>query len=77
MYDLLICDGKIVDGSGQPGFVGNIAVLDGRIVAVGDVQGEARKVIGARGLVVAWPSICECVSTHPGATTNPLSLIHI
>ncbi|HBX72202.1 MAG TPA: amidohydrolase, partial [Halieaceae bacterium] len=79
MYDLLICDGKIVDGSGQPAFVGNIAVLDGRIVAVGDVQGEARKVIDARGLVVApgwvdthshmdgqatWDPYCSPASNH-------------
>jgi N-acyl-D-amino-acid deacylase len=53
-YDLLICRGKIVDGSGNPWFVGDVAVRGGRIVAVGRVApATARRTIDAQGLVVA------------------------
>jgi N-acyl-D-amino-acid deacylase len=53
MFDLIVRGGLLVDGSGEPGYKGDIAIKDGRIVAVGQVQGEARQVIGAEGRVVA------------------------
>jgi len=53
-YDLLIRDGKIVDGTGNPWFYGDLAVRGDRIAAVGRVPaGSARREIDARGLVVA------------------------
>src|SRR6266566_5164105 len=53
-YDLLIRGGRIVDGTGNPWFVGDMAVRGDRIVAVGRVPpGKARREIDARGLVVA------------------------
>jgi N-acyl-D-amino-acid deacylase len=53
-YDLLIRNGRIVDGSGNPWFYGDVAVRGDRIVAVGRVPaGTARREIDARGLVVA------------------------
>ena len=52
-YDLLIRNGKIVDGSGNPWFFGDVAIRAGRIVAVGRVVGTARREIDARGLIVA------------------------
>lgn len=53
-YDLVICNGKIVDGAGNPWFHGDLAIRGDRIVAVGKIA--ARKVgreIDARGLIVA------------------------
>jgi N-acyl-D-aspartate/D-glutamate deacylase len=53
-YDLVIRNGTVVDGSGNPWFRGDVAVRADRIVAVGRVPaGEARREIDARGLVVA------------------------
>jgi N-acyl-D-aspartate/D-glutamate deacylase len=53
-YDLLIRNGTVVDGSGNPWFRGDVAVRGERIVAVGRVPpGTAKREIDARGLVVA------------------------
>jgi N-acyl-D-aspartate/D-glutamate deacylase len=53
-YDLVVRNGKIIDGSGNPWFAGDVAVRDGRIVAVGRVPpGPARREIDAHGLIVA------------------------
>jgi N-acyl-D-aspartate/D-glutamate deacylase len=54
MYDLLIQNGKIVDGSGGDCFMTNIAIRNEEIVEVGDCLGaEATMTIDAAGLVVA------------------------
>lgn len=52
-YDLVIRSGTIVDGLGGEPYVGDVAVRDGLIVAVGDVNGEpAAREIDATGLLV-------------------------
>jgi N-acyl-D-aspartate/D-glutamate deacylase len=53
-YDLLIRNGRVVDGTGNPWFHGDVAIRGDRIVAVGRVPpGTAKREIDARGLVVA------------------------
>jgi N-acyl-D-aspartate/D-glutamate deacylase len=52
-YDLVFRNGKIVDGSGNPWFQGDVAVRSDRIAALGKVAGPARREIDAKGLVVA------------------------
>src|SRR4051794_15989663 len=52
-YDLVLRNGKVVDGTGNPWFLGDVAVRGDRVVAVGRVVGTAKRVIDARGLVVA------------------------
>jgi N-acyl-D-aspartate/D-glutamate deacylase len=53
-YDLVIRNGRVVDGTGNPWFVGDVAIAGDKIVAVGRVpEGEAARTIDARGLVVA------------------------
>src|SRR5262249_38804403 len=54
-FDVLIRGGRVVDGSGNPWFEGDVAVRGDPIVAVGRVPegAPARRVIDARGMVVA------------------------
>ena len=42
-YDLLIKNGRVVDGSGEPAFAADVAVQDGKIVGVGKYAGAAAK----------------------------------
>jgi len=53
MFDVIVKGGLVVDGTGAPAFAGDVAVKDGRIAAVGKVEGEARQVVDASGRVVA------------------------
>jgi N-acyl-D-amino-acid deacylase len=52
-YDLLIVNGTIYDGNGGEPYQADIAVIDDRIVAIGDIAGSADAVIDAEGYAVA------------------------
>jgi N-acyl-D-aspartate/D-glutamate deacylase len=53
-YDLLIRGGRIIDGTGNPSYLGDLGISKGRIVAMGYLQGKtAARTIDASGLVVA------------------------
>jgi N-acyl-D-aspartate/D-glutamate deacylase len=54
MYDLVIRNAQICDGTGQPSFTGTLGVHDGRITYIGQETGQAaRRTIDADGLVLA------------------------
>jgi N-acyl-D-amino-acid deacylase len=62
-YDILIRGGRIVDGTGAPGRVADVAIRGGRIVAIGALaDATATSIIDAKGLVVA-PGFID-VHTH-------------
>ena len=50
MFDLIIKNANIIDGTGLPSFTGDIAVEDGIIVHRGNDLGQAKSVIDAKGL---------------------------
>lgn len=52
-FDLVVRNGRIIDGTGKPGFDADLAVEEGKIKAVGKNLGSGRKEIDARGNVVA------------------------
>src|SRR5262249_51438771 len=53
-YDLIIMNGRIVDGTGNPWFYGDVAVRGDRIARIGDLRlAQARRRIDVKGLVVA------------------------
>ena len=62
MHDLIIRAAEICDGSGQARYRGDIAIRDGRIAALGAVDGPARRTIDADGLIAA-PGFVD-VHTH-------------
>jgi N-acyl-D-amino-acid deacylase len=82
-YDLLIKNGRIVDGSGMPSFMGDVAVKDGKIAEIGKLSGAAGQTVDAGGQAVApgfidnhchydaqvtWDPLCSFSCDH-GATS--------
>ncbi len=66
-YDVLIKGGMLFDGTGAPGFKGDLAVADGRIAAIGlSLTGEASTTLDAAGLAVC-PGFID-IKTHSDFT---------
>lgn len=68
MHDLVIRGGTIVDGSGSPAFVGDIAIDGARIAAVGTVLARGAREIDARGLTVT-PGFVDIHTHYDGQAT--------
>jgi len=82
-YDILIKNGRIVDGSGGPAYRGDVGVKDGKIVEIGKLSEPAARIVDADGRVVApgfidnhchydaqvtWDPLCSFSCDH-GATS--------
>jgi N-acyl-D-aspartate/D-glutamate deacylase len=83
MYDVLIRNGIVIDGSGAPGIEADVALQDGRIADIGRITDSAKRVIDAAGQVVTpgfvdlhthmdaqvfWDPLGSCSCYH-GVTT--------
>lgn len=54
MFDLILKNGLVADGSGKPAFQADVAIRDGKIAAVGALpDAEAKEVLDITGLVVS------------------------
>ena len=54
MFDLIIANGTVIDGTGAPGIKSDVGIVGERIEAIDALVGaEARRVIDAKGLVVS------------------------
>jgi N-acyl-D-aspartate/D-glutamate deacylase len=60
--DLKLTNGLIIDGTGKPGFAGDVGVHAGKVVALGRVEGSAATTIDAGGHVIA-PGFVD-IHTH-------------
>lgn len=82
-YDLIIRNGVVVDGSGLPRYRADVAIAQGRIAAIGKLNGSAKETIDAEGHIVApgfidghthmdaqifWDALGTCSCWH-GVTT--------
>ncbi len=61
-FDLIIRNGRIVDGTGADAFDGDVGIIDGRIAAVGTFDGSGREEIDATGRIVT-PGFVD-IHTH-------------
>lgn len=83
-YDLLIKGGTVIDGTGEPRRIADVAIQDGRIARIAlAIAGDAKRVIDAAGLIVApgvvdphthydaqinWDPYCTSTGWHGGST---------
>lgn len=69
MFDLLIRNGTVVDGTGSDRFTADVAIADGVIAAVGpDLDNDARETIDATGLLVT-PGFVDVHTHYDGQVT--------
>jgi N-acyl-D-amino-acid deacylase len=68
MFDTVIRGGTVVDGTGGPTFTGDVAIDDGRIVAVGEVDGRGREELDADGALVT-PGFLDLHTHYDGQVT--------
>ena len=68
MHDLVIRNGTVVDGTGRERFVGDVAVDDGIVTAVGAVGGRGRRELDARELLVT-PGWVDVHTHYDGQVT--------
>lgn len=62
MHDLIVRNARIADGLGNPLIEGDLAVKDGRVAALGAVNGDAAETVDAQSLVLA-PGVID-LHTH-------------
>jgi N-acyl-D-amino-acid deacylase len=71
-YDLLLTNGRIIDGTGNPWFSADVAIRDGRIVAVGNLaESSATRTLDVSGLTIA-PGFIDLHSHADGRNANGL-----
>ena len=68
MFDLIIKNGSIYDGKGSEPYQADIGISNEKIVEIGDIKGEAKKVIDAEGKIVT-PGFVDIHTHYDGQVT--------
>jgi N-acyl-D-amino-acid deacylase len=61
-YDVIIRNSRVVDGAGNPAYFADVAITNGKIAAIGRIEGDAKSELDAKGEIVA-PGFID-VHTH-------------
>jgi N-acyl-D-amino-acid deacylase len=67
-HDLVIRRGTIIDGTGRPGFIGDVAINQGAITAFGNVAGSGKEEIDAKAKLVT-PGFVDLHTHYDGQVT--------
>ncbi|MDQ3696477.1 MAG: amidohydrolase family protein [Gemmatimonadota bacterium] len=78
-YDLVIRNGRVLDGAGNPWILADVAITDGRFARIGKVEGRGRAEIDARGKYVSpgWIDVMDqsgSVLPRSGLAENKLRM---
>ena len=73
MYDLVIRNGRVLDGAGNPWIAADVAIKDGRFVRIGKVEGKGTREINATGRYVTPGWIDMLDASGEVLRTNPLA----
>jgi len=77
-YDVVILNGRIVDGSGNPWYEADVGIRGGKIARIGDLSpDQAKTVVDAQGLVVAPGFIDMMGQTATPLLRNPASAANL
>ena len=71
-YDLLIKNGRVIDGTGSPAFNADVGIRNGKIAEIGKLRGSAKRTIDAKGQVVAPGFIDSHTHFDAQVTWDPL-----
>jgi len=68
MYDLIIKNGTVYDGTGGKPFFADVAIKGNKIVAIGELEGSSKEIIDAKGKIVA-PGFVDIHTHYDGQVT--------
>ena len=74
-YDLLIKNGRVVNGSGLPSYAADVGIRDGKIAEIGRLHGTAARTIDADGFVVSPGFIDHHTHKHGQILWDPFETI--
>jgi len=65
-YDVVIRNGRLLDGAGNPWVRADVAIKDGRFVKIGRIEGRGAREIGARGAPGQYQSAGDAGDSYIG-----------
>ena len=79
LHDVVIRNGKIIDGSGSKPFIGDVAIDDGKISLIGTIEGSGKKEIDAKGNLVTpgWVDVHTHYDGNFDLSTKTLGIIGV